>query len=99
MIPTPAYVRFAGHYGFTPDWCHASDPESKGIVENLCGYAQRDMGVPLLTEARLAGRVVGVDEGNRAAQVWCAEVNAAVHSQICAVAVAAGGHRSRAGHP
>ena len=85
MIPTPAYVRFAGHYGFTPDWCHASDPESKGIVENLCGYAQRDMGVPLLTEARLAGRVVGVDEGNRAAQVWCAEVNAAVHSQICAV--------------
>jgi hypothetical protein len=85
MIPTPAYVRFAAHYGFAPDWCHADDPESKGIVENLCGYAQRDLGVPLLTEARLEGRVLGVDEGNQAAVAWCAEVNAAVHSETCAV--------------
>ena len=85
MVPTPAYVRFAVHYGFAPDWCHANDPASKGIVENLVGYAQRDLGVPLMTEARLAGRVVGVDEGNRAAVAWCAEVNAAVHSETCAV--------------
>ena len=38
MIPTPQYVRFAAHYGFAPDFCHASDPESKGIVETLCGF-------------------------------------------------------------
>ncbi len=34
------------HYGFRPDWCEAADPESKGIVENLVGYAKRDLIVP-----------------------------------------------------
>ena len=55
VVPTPDYVRLAGHYGFAPDFCHAEDPQSKGIVENLCGYAQRDLVVPLLTEAAIAG--------------------------------------------
>ena len=32
--------------GFRPDWCEAADPESKGIVENLVGYAKRDLIVP-----------------------------------------------------
>ena len=85
VIPTPAYVRFAAHYGFAPDWCHGNDPQSKGIVENLVGYAQRDLVVPLLAEARSAGRVLSVREGNAAAEHWCNEVNAAVHSEICAV--------------
>ena len=40
VIPTPDYVRFATHYGFRPDFCHPADPESKGIVEHLVGYAQ-----------------------------------------------------------
>ncbi len=26
VVPTPDYVRLAGHYGFAPDFCHASDP-------------------------------------------------------------------------
>ena len=26
VVPTPDYVRLAGHYGFVPDFCHASDP-------------------------------------------------------------------------
>src|SRR5664280_250595 len=60
VIPTPDYVRFAAHYGFAPDFCHANDPESKGIVENLVGYAQRDLVVPLLTEAEVTGRPVDV---------------------------------------
>jgi transposase len=30
VIPTPAYVRFATHYGFRPDFCEGADPESKG---------------------------------------------------------------------
>jgi transposase len=85
VVPTPEYVRVATHYGFRPDFCHAGDPQSKGIVEHLCGYAQRDLAVPLLTEAALADGTVDVRAANIAAQAWCAEVNALVHSEICAV--------------
>ncbi|WP_280187671.1 MULTISPECIES: IS21 family transposase [Nocardia] len=85
VVPTPEYVRFATHYGFRPDWCHPSDPQSKGIVENLCGYAQRDLAVPLLTEAAMTGRTVSLREVNAEAKTWCAEVNALVHSEICAI--------------
>jgi hypothetical protein len=57
----------------------AGDPESKGIVEALVGYAKRDLMVP-------AEPSVGdLAAANTAAAAWCAEVNAAVHSQICAV--------------
>ncbi len=85
VVPTPDYVRLAGHYGFAPDFCHASDPQSKGIVENLCGYAQDDLAVPLLTEAGVTGKPVTLRDANAAAEAWCAEVNAATHSEICAV--------------
>ena len=85
VIPTPDYVRFAAHYGFAPDFCHANDSLSKGIVENLVGYAQRDLVVPLLSEGQLSGRPVDVHQANTAAKVWCAEVNAAVHSEISGV--------------
>ena len=67
VIPTAEYVRLAGHYGFAPDFCHADDPQSKGIVENLCGYAQRDLAVPLLTEAAIAGAPVDLRAANAAA--------------------------------
>jgi hypothetical protein len=77
VVPTPDYVRFATHYGFRPDFCEAADPESKGMVEALVGYAKRDLIVPQdLTDPAT---------GNAAALAWCAEVNAAVHSEICAV--------------
>src|SRR6266536_331144 len=46
VVPAPEYVRFAGHYGFKPDFCEAADPESKGIVEHLVGYAKSDLMVP-----------------------------------------------------
>jgi len=85
VIPTAEYVRLASHYGFAPDFCHASDPESKGIVENLCGYAQRDLAVPLLTDSAITGVPVDLRAANAAARAWCLEVNAAVHSEICAV--------------
>ena len=65
--PTPAYVRFATHYGFAPDFCHANDPQSKGIVENLVGYSQRDLAVPLLTDSAVAGTTVDVHTTNAAA--------------------------------
>ena len=79
VIPTPDYVRFATHYGFAPDFCHAGDPESKGIVEHLVGYSKRDVPVPD------DGDNVDLAVWNEAAAAWCVEVNAAVHSEIAAV--------------
>ena len=79
VIPTPAYVRFATHYGFRPDFCEGADPESKGLVENLVGYVKSDLMIPeQLTVADLA-------TANAKGQAWCDEVNAAVHSEIAAV--------------
>ena len=85
VVPTAEYIRLANHYRFQPDWCHPSDPQSKGIVENLCGYAQRDLAVPLLTEAAISGKQLDLRAANAAAKAWCAEVNALVHAEICAV--------------
>jgi transposase len=83
VVPTPDYVRFAAHYRFRPDFCEARDPESKGIVEALVRYSKNDLMVPLL---RLAHEHAGdLDRLNAAAADWCAEVNAAMHSEICAV--------------
>jgi transposase len=78
VVPTAEYVRFAGHYGFKPDFCEAADPESKGIVENLVGYAKADLMVPQAPFGDLTA-------ANGAARAWCAEVNGAVRSEICAV--------------
>ena len=79
VIPTPDYVRFATHYGFRPDFCHPADPESKGIVEHLVGYAKRDIPIPA------GDGDVDLVEWNRAAAAWCDEVNATVHTETCAV--------------
>jgi transposase len=79
VVPTADYVRFAAHYRFRPDFCEAADPESKGIVEHLVGYAKRDLIIPA------APAVSDLLAANRQAAAWCAEVNAAVHSEVCAV--------------
>jgi transposase len=79
VVPTAEYVRFATHYGFRPDFCEAADPESKGIVEHLVGYAKRDLVVPAEPD------VTNLPGANAAAAAWCTEVNAVVHSEICAV--------------
>jgi transposase len=81
VVPTPAYVRLALHYGFRPDFCEGHDPESKGIVENLVGYAKSDLVVP--------AELVGADlvAANQGARAWCEEVNGRRHSEICAVPV------------
>jgi hypothetical protein len=41
--------------------------------------------VPLLTEAAIAGTPVDLRSANTVAKAWCTEVNAAEHSEICAV--------------
>jgi Mu transposase-like protein len=78
VVPTPDYVRLAAHYGFRPDFCEANDPQSKGIVENLVGYAKTDLMVPQAPFGDLVA-------ANAAAAAWCTEVNGVVHSEICAV--------------
>lgn len=83
VVPAPDYVRFASHYRFRPDFCNGSDPESKGIVEHLVGYAKDDLMVPL--ELETDPWAAGLAGLNRRAEVWCAEVNARRHSEICAV--------------
>ena len=47
-------------------------------MENLVGYAKSDLIVPQAPFGDLAA-------ANAAAAAWCAEVNGAVHSEICAV--------------
>jgi hypothetical protein len=74
-------VQFATHYGFRPDFCEGADPESKGVVENLCGYVQRDLLIPALLEPEWPDLAAA----NAAARAWCAEVNGQRHSEICAV--------------
>jgi hypothetical protein len=81
VVPHPEYVAFAADCGFTPDFCEAADPESKGMVEHLAGYAQRDLIVPQLPEGGWSDLVAA----NAAAARWCAEVNGRLHSETAAV--------------
>jgi transposase len=78
VVPAPGYLAFALHYGFRPDFCEAADPESKGVVEHLVGYAKADLVIPGAPFADLV-------TANAAAVAWCAEVNARVHSETSAV--------------
>ncbi len=81
VVPTPDYVRFAAHYRFRPDFCRAADPASKGIVENLVGYAKTDLMIPQAPFGDLVA-------ANTAAAAWCAEVNGVPHSEIAAIPAA-----------
>jgi hypothetical protein len=83
VVPTGEYVRFASHHGFRPDFCEAADPESKGIVENLVGYAKTDLMIPGLDGS--GDRFTDLTAANTAAAAWCVEVNTVLHSEICAV--------------
>lgn len=85
VVPAPDYVRFAAHYRFRPDFCHASDPESKGIVENLVGYAKDDLLVPLRLEDDATVWAGGYAGLNTRARAWCTEVNGRRHSEIHAI--------------
>jgi transposase len=78
VVPAPGYVAFAAHYGFRPDFCEAADPESKGVVEHLVGYAKRDL---LLGQ----GPFGDLATANTAARAWCAEVNGRSHAEIAAI--------------
>jgi hypothetical protein len=78
VVPAPGYVAFAAHYGVRVDFCEAGDPESKGVVEHLVGYAKSDLLVGLGPWSTIA-------EANTAAVAWCAELNGRLHSETQAV--------------
>lgn len=78
MVPHLDYVRFAAHYGFRPDFCEAADPESKGVVEHLVGYAKSDLVIG-------SGPFATLGSANEGARGWCREVNARRHSETSAV--------------
>lgn len=80
VVPAPGYLRFATAYGFRPDFCEAADPESKGVVEHLVGYAKADLVVP-------AGGWPNLQLANGDAATWCTEVNGRRHADIAAVPV------------
>jgi transposase len=83
VVPAPDYVRFATHYRFRPDFCQGEDPESKGIVENLVGYAKDDLLVPIeLDDDPWAEGIGGL---NVRARAWCEDVNGRLHSEIHAI--------------
>jgi len=79
VVAHPNYVRFAAHYGFRPDWCESADPQSKGVVENLVGYAKTDLVIPSCDGWTSLG------QANDAARDWCVEVNSNQHCEIAAV--------------
>jgi transposase len=72
-------VDVSRYYGVTIATCVPADPESKGIVEHLVGYAKSDLVVPQGLSA------VDLPGANEAARVWCAEVNGLTHTEIVAV--------------
>jgi transposase len=78
VVPAPGYVAFATHFGFRPDFCEAADPESKGVVEALVGYAKRDLVIG-------RGPFPDVAAANAAAVAWCEEVNGRVHGETSAI--------------
>ncbi len=97
VVPTPDLVRFATHYRFRPDFCEAHDPASKGVVERLVGYGKDNLLRPLMLdlaldedaligESHLSAMVLAdLPSANARAAAWCEQVNAAVHSETCAV--------------
>jgi len=79
VVAHPNYVRFATHYGFRPDWCESADPQSKGVVENLVGYAKTDLVIASCDDW------TSLAQSNIGAREWCVEINGKTHSEISAV--------------
>jgi len=76
-------VRFAAHHGFRPTSARPPTTQSKGIVENLVGYAKTDLMIP----APAGPATRSLTSGRRTPLPRCgvSRSNAAVHAEICAV--------------
>ena len=114
VVPTADYVRFAGHYGFVPDFCNPADPASKGNAREPRRLRQvRPHGpAPRRPGERGLARGPGRGEPGRDHVVHGSERRGALpdrrgpdRATACrgpaarGVAVAAGEHRARTGGP
>ena len=79
VVPTPDYVRFATHYRFRPGLLRGRRPRVEGHRREPRRLRQ------VRPDGPGRRRSTDLRAANAAAAAWCAEVNAAVHSEICAV--------------
>ena len=93
----PDYVRFATHYGFRPGFLQrCSDPQSKGMVENLVGYAKTRSDGRLRPRRRSVTTCGSAGGERRRKPVVRRRQRGEVHSEIVAVP-AARARRPRSG--
>ena len=90
VVPTPAYVRFATHYRFRPDFCEGGRSRVEGDRRESGRLRQVRS-----DRAGRAGRGPTWTGRTAAARAWCAEVNARTHSRDLRRARRAPGRRGR----
>ncbi len=76
----PAFLDFAGHYGFVPRLCRPYRAKTKGKVERFNGYLRRSFYNPLASRLAQDRLHLDVDTANAAVRTWLCEVaNVRVH--------------------
>ena len=85
VIPTAEYVRLAGHYGFAPDFCHASDPAIEGHRGELVRLRPTRPGRPAAHRGRHRRHHGGCARCQCRGRRLVRGGQRAVHSEICAV--------------
>ncbi|MEN9119154.1 IS21 family transposase [Xanthomonas euvesicatoria] len=76
----PAFLDFAGHYGFVPKLCRPYRAKTKGKVERFNGYLRRSFYNPLASKLAHDGLRLDADTANAAVLTWLRNTaNARVH--------------------
>ncbi|AZR27137.1 IS21 family transposase [Xanthomonas vasicola pv. arecae] len=76
----PAFLDFAGHYGFVPKLCRPYRAKTKGKVERFNGYLRRSFYNPLASKLAQDGLRLDADTANTAVLTWLrTTANARVH--------------------
>lgn len=76
----PAFLDFAGHYGFVPRLCRPYRAKTKGKVERFNGYLRRSFYNPLASRLAQDGLCLDADSANAAVRTWLRDIaNARVH--------------------
>lgn len=90
VVPTRTTSASPATTGFGPTSARPLTGSRKGWWRtSSASYAKSDLMVPLIGSSLIgmAGDLSEMAGRDRAAAAWCAELNAAVHSEICAVPV------------
>lgn len=76
----PAFLDFAGHYGFVPRLCRPYRARTKGKVERFNGYLRRSFYNPLASKLAQDRLLLDADTANAKVLTWLRDVaNARVH--------------------